>query len=103
MTDSQLTLEASLRPLVRRATAEVVARWLLMSAAVAAVWACAVLAAGRAWTLPVVALIAVGSAILLTAGAVMSVVRPTVSAHRGAHRGPAPGPRRAACHGRVAG
>ncbi len=75
MTDSQLTLEASLRPLVRRATAEVVARWLLMSAAVAAVWACAVLAAGRAWTLPVVALIAVGSAILLTAGAVMSVVR----------------------------
>ncbi|HEY6782577.1 MAG TPA: hypothetical protein VI296_05015, partial [Candidatus Dormibacteraeota bacterium] len=75
MTDSQLTLDASLRPLVRRATAEVVARWLLMSAAVAAVWACAVLAAGRAWTLPIVALIAIGSAILLTAGAVMSVVR----------------------------
>ena len=75
MTDSQVALDASLRPLVRRARAEVVARWLLMSAAVAAVWACAVLAAGRAWTLPVVALIATGSAILLTAGVVMSVVR----------------------------
>ena len=75
MTDSQLTLESSLRPLVRRARAEVVARWLLMSAAVAAVWACAVLASGRIWTLPVVALIATGSAIPLAAGAVLSVVR----------------------------
>ncbi len=75
MTDSQLTLESSLRPLVRRARAEVVARWLLMSAAVAALWACAVLASGRIWTLPVAALIATGSAILLAAGAVLSVVR----------------------------
>jgi hypothetical protein len=75
MTDSQLTLDASLQPLVRRARAEVVARWLLMSAAVATVWACAVLAAGRIWTLPVVALIATGGVVLLTTGAVMSVVR----------------------------
>jgi hypothetical protein len=75
MTDSQLTLDTSLRPLVRRARADVVARWLLMSAIVAAVWACVVLAAGRIWTLPVVALIASGSAMLLAAGAVMSGLR----------------------------
>ncbi len=74
MTDSQLTLDASLRPLVRRARVDVVARWLLMSAVVAAVWACVVLAAGRVWTLPVVALIAIVSTVLLAAGAVMSVL-----------------------------
>ncbi|MHB8488638.1 MAG: hypothetical protein ACYDCS_03155 [Candidatus Dormibacteria bacterium] len=75
MSEPQLSLEASLRPLVRRARAEAAARWLLMSAAVAAVWACAVLAAGRVWTLPVVALIAIVSAVLLAAGAVLSVAR----------------------------
>ena len=45
-----------------------------MSAVVAAVWACVVLAAGRIWTLPVVALIASVSTVLLAAGAVMSVL-----------------------------
>ena len=74
MTDSRLTLDASLRPLVRRARADAAARRLLLLAAGAAVWACAVLAAGRAWTLPVAALIIVGSAVLLSVGIVTSVV-----------------------------
>jgi hypothetical protein len=74
VTDSRLTLDASLRPLVRRARADAAARRLLLLAAGAAVWACAVLAAGRAWTLPVAALIIVGSAVLLSVGIVTSVV-----------------------------
>jgi hypothetical protein len=75
MTESDLTLDTSLRPLVRRARADDAARRLLVFAAGAAVWTCAVLAAGRVWTLPGVALIIIGSAVLLSAGIVMSVVR----------------------------
>jgi hypothetical protein len=75
MTESQLTLDASLRPLVRRARADAAARRLLLFAAGAAVWTCAVLTAVRVWTLPVAALIIIGSAVLLSAGIVMSVVR----------------------------
>jgi hypothetical protein len=75
MTESPLTLDTSLRPLVRRARADAAARRLLVFAAAAAVWACAVLAAARVWTLPIAALIIIGSALLLSAGIVMSVVR----------------------------
>jgi hypothetical protein len=74
MTESQLTLDASLRPLVRRARADAAARRLLLFAAGAAVWTCAVLAAARVWTLPVAAPIIVGSAVLLSAGIVVSFV-----------------------------
>jgi hypothetical protein len=75
MTESQLTLDTSLRPLLRRARADAAARVLLLFAAGAAVWACAVLAAARVWTLPVAALIIGGSAVLVAAGIVVSVVR----------------------------
>jgi hypothetical protein len=75
MIESQLTLDASLRPLVRRARADAAARRLLVFAAGAAVWSCAVLAAARVWTLPIAALIIIGSAAFLCAGTVISVVR----------------------------
>jgi len=75
MTESRLILEASLRPLVRRARLESAAKRLLLSAAGAAAWACVVLIAARFWTLPVVALITIGGAVLLLAGIVISAVR----------------------------
>jgi len=74
MTESQPTLDASLRPLVRRARADAAARRMLLFAAGAAIWACTVLAAARVWTLPVAALSISGSAVLLCAGIVISVV-----------------------------
>ena len=75
MTESQHDLSLSLRPLLRRARAEAAAKWLLLFATGAALWACAVLAVARLSTLPVAALIIAGSAALLAAGIVMAILR----------------------------
>jgi hypothetical protein len=75
MTESQMTLDTSMRPLLRRARADAAARVLLLFGAGAAVWACAVLAAARLWTLPVAGLVISGSAAVVAAGIAVSVVR----------------------------